>query len=250
MRVKPRALPHDRPDPRRDNVGVYEDRWSSRRVVQLRPHLWRHLEPRLRDARVLEIGSGLRPTAPARGSFFVESSPRALRALVDAGGRGVRTGGWKLPFRDGAFDAVFALELLEHVEEDERLLSEIVRVLRPGGTALVSVPLHMSLWSAIDDACAHVRRYEPEELLEKIRGSGLSPEGYTTRPAQVRPALARLGTGFMSAFPRLSNWWLQHGVFPIASAWARRFGKVRWAAPDRPTPEGAGGMTVLATKGG
>ena len=246
--MQSRALPHDRPDPHRRNVGVYEDRWSSRRVVQLRPHLWRHLATRLRGAHVLEIGSGLRPTAPARGSFFVESSPRALRALVRAGGRAVQTGGWQLPFRDGAFDAVFALELLEHVDEDERLLSEIVRVLRPGGIALISVPLHMSLWSAIDDACAHVRRYEPEELLEKIRGSGLSPQGYTTRPAHVRPVLARLGTGFMSVFPGLSNWWLQRAVFPIASAWARAFGKVRWTPPDRPTPEGAGGMTVLATK--
>lgn len=237
------------PKGRRDNVGVYEDRWSSRRIVQLRPHLWRHLESRLRGARVLEIGSGLRPTAPARGSFFVEASPRALRALVRAGGRAVQTSGWQLPFRDGAFDAVFALELLEHVEEDERLLAEIVRVLRPGGTALISVPLHMSLWSAIDDACAHVRRYEPEELLGKIRGSGLIPEGYTTRPAQVRQGLARFGTRFMSALPRLSNWWLQHAVFPIASGWARAFGRVRWAAPDQPTPANAGGMTVLAAKG-
>lgn len=246
--MRSRAIPRD--EPRRDNVGVYEDRWSSRRVVQLRPHLWRHLAPRLKDARVLEIGSGLRPTAPARGSFFVESSPRALRALVRAGGRAVRTGGWQLPFRDGAFDAVFALELLEHVEEDRRLLAEIVRVLRPGGTALISVPLHMSLWSAIDDACAHVRRYEPDELLEKIRASGLSPEGYTTRPAHVRPGLARFGTRFMSALPRLSNWWLQHVVFPIASVWARMFGSVRWAAPRTRPPDGAGGMTVLATKVG
>ncbi|HEX6207101.1 MAG TPA: class I SAM-dependent methyltransferase [Actinomycetota bacterium] len=228
---------------------MYEDRWSSRRVVQVRPHLWRRLEPRLGDGRILEIGSGLRPTAPARGSFFVESSPRAVRALRRAGGRAVQTGGWELPFRDGAFDAVFALELLEHVEEDERMLAEIARVLRTGGTALVSVPLHMSLWSAIDDACAHVRRYEPEELLEKMGAAGLSPEGYLTRPAQVRPGLARLGTGVMSRLPRLSNWSLQHVVFPIASGWARAFGRVRWAEPRTPAPEGAGGMTVLAAKG-
>lgn len=247
--MRSRALPQERPEPRRDNVEVYEDRWSSTRVVQLRPHVWRHLAPRLRGARVLEIGPGLRPTAPARDSFFVESSPRAVRALRMAGGRAVRTGSWRLPFRDGAFDAVFALELLEHVDEDERLLSEIVRVLRPGASALISVPLHMSLWSAIDDACAHVRRYEPDELMKKIRASGLRPEGFTTRPAHVRPGLARLGTGFMSRLPRLSNWWLQHVIFPVASAWARAFGRVRWTAPDGPTPEGAGGMTVLATKG-
>lgn len=219
-------------------------------MVQLRPHLWRQLAPRLNGGRVLEIGSGLRPTAPAGGTFFVESSPRAVLALRRAGGLAVQTGGWQLPFRDDAFDAVFALELLEHVEEDERMLAEIQRVLRPGGTALISVPLHMSLWSAIDDACAHVRRYEPEELLEKVRSSGLHPEGFTTRPAAVRPRLARAGTSFMARFPGLSNWWLQHAVFPVASAWARAFGRARWSRPDEPTPKRAGGMTVLATKEG
>lgn len=48
--------------------------------------------------------------------------------------------GEALPFRDGAFDAVLLHEVLEHVADDARSLQEAVRVLRPGGRAVVFVP--------------------------------------------------------------------------------------------------------------
>lgn len=45
-----------------------------------------------------------------------------------------------LPFDDGAFDVVVAAELLEHLRSPDRLVTEIARVLRPGGTIAGSVP--------------------------------------------------------------------------------------------------------------
>lgn len=46
----------------------------------------------------------------------------------------------KLPYDDGFFSHVVCLETLEHVEDPFRLIIEILRVLRPGGTAILSVP--------------------------------------------------------------------------------------------------------------
>jgi SAM-dependent methyltransferase len=46
-----------------------------------------------------------------------------------------------LPFRDGAFDAVFASHVLEHIRDDVAALREVRRVLRPGGVALLPVPV-------------------------------------------------------------------------------------------------------------
>jgi len=46
-----------------------------------------------------------------------------------------------LPFADGTFDITFCLHVLEHVEDDRRAVEELRRVLRPGGRALIMVPL-------------------------------------------------------------------------------------------------------------
>jgi SAM-dependent methyltransferase len=237
---------------RSDGAGlrVYEDRWgATRRVVQMRPHLWRELQSEVNGRPVLEIGPGLRPTAPVTGSYFVETSEKAVETLSRAGGRSVRAGDGHLPFRDGSFDAVLALEVLEHVDEDRRLMAEIARVLRPGGRAVISVPLYMSLWSSTDESCAHVRRYEPEELLGKLREAGFRPERYEVRPARSHPAVARVGSGLLKAMPRFSNWWLQNVVFALHSGWHRRFGRLRWKDPARPVLPSAGGITVVATNG-
>lgn len=227
---------------------VYEDRWgATRRIVQLRPHLWREVAPRTAGGRILEIGPGLRPTSPVRGSVFVETSERATRALSGAGGLAVRVGDWRLPFADDAFRAVFALEILEHIEEDEGLLSEMVRVLEPGGLAVISVPLHMDRWTAIDDSVGHVRRYEPADLLAKIEAAGLRPERFHARPSGSHPAMARVGTALQSGLPRVTNWFLQQVVFRFASAWQRSFGKLRWQGVDEEVPPRAGGMLVVAS---
>ena len=45
-----------------------------------------------------------------------------------------------LPFKDNAYDAVICSEVLEHLESLDNAVSEIVRVLKPGGVLAVSVP--------------------------------------------------------------------------------------------------------------
>src|SRR5262249_18849999 len=57
-----------------------------------------------------------------------------------AGGRAVIGDATRIPFSDGAFDKVIAAEILEHLPGDQTAMDEIARVLRPGGTAAVTVP--------------------------------------------------------------------------------------------------------------
>src|SRR5260370_37562762 len=47
----------------------------------------------------------------------------------------------KLPFADGEFDFVWVFDVLEHVENPERMLREIARVVRPGGRFPIALPL-------------------------------------------------------------------------------------------------------------
>ncbi len=59
------------------------------------------------------------------------------------------SGGEDLPFADGSFASVSLLDVLEHVDQQERLLTEIARVLHPGGRLVVTVP-GQHLFSVLD----------------------------------------------------------------------------------------------------
>lgn len=78
----------------------------------------------------------------------------------------------RLPFRSGTFSSASSAETLEHLPEDAQALSEFARVLQEGGVLAGSVPHDPKQWSAWDEWAGHVRRYQREELLEKLKQAG------------------------------------------------------------------------------
>jgi SAM-dependent methyltransferase len=89
-----------------------------------------------------------------------------------------------LPFPDGEFDRIIASEVLEHIPDDERAISELARVLRPGGTMAVTVPRWLPekiCWALSDQyhevEGGHVRIYTGDELVGKLERAGLVFEG-------------------------------------------------------------------------
>jgi SAM-dependent methyltransferase len=68
-----------------------------------------------------------------------------------------------LPFKDAAFDALFAGELVEHLPEPKDALVEFHRVLRPGGTLLLTTPNRLRLANRVDRS---ERPYSPDHLSE------------------------------------------------------------------------------------
>jgi SAM-dependent methyltransferase len=75
----------------------------------------------------------------------------------------------------GEADAVLFLEVLEHLEDDMAALERLRQLVRDGGFLVVSVPAHARLWDALDDWAGHLRRYERDELREKLKRSGWEP---------------------------------------------------------------------------
>jgi ubiquinone/menaquinone biosynthesis C-methylase UbiE len=90
----------------------------------------------------------------------------------------------RLPFSDASFDRIIAAEVLEHVPDDERALSELARVLRPDGVMVVTVPAWLPervCWRLSDEYHApyvpggHVRIYRPGQLRHQLRAAGVEP---------------------------------------------------------------------------
>jgi predicted SAM-dependent methyltransferase len=66
-----------------------------------------------------------------------------------------------LPFKDQSYDVIFASHVLEHIKNDEKALSEIRRVLKPGGIAILPVPIvsvkTIEYAEPNPEECGHVR---------------------------------------------------------------------------------------------
>lgn len=154
-------------------------------------------------ARILDAGCG---------------SGRTLQELVDYGevaglelnadaadvarGRGfdVEVGRLEeLPWPDQSFDLITCLDVIEHTPDDRLVLRELLRVCKPGGWLLATVPAYQALWSYHDEVNHHYRRYERASLRAAVSEAGWALQRITSfntllfpPAAVVRLALRRL----------------------------------------------------------
>jgi SAM-dependent methyltransferase len=153
----------------------------------------------LRDgARVLDLGCGegrhvhafhLAPGVDVIGldadAPSLAKAAAGLATLPGASGATLlmRGDAYRLPFEDGAFDVVVCCEVLEHLPDVDGALTEMTRVLKPGGRLAVSVPRAWPEWICwalaggpggyADQPGGHVRIFEAEDLRRTIAGHGL-----------------------------------------------------------------------------
>lgn len=181
------------------HLAAAEDRhfWFTSRN-QLLARIFRRIAATLpAGACALEIGTGtgntLRVLERAAGASivvgmdlfdegFAWAARRCRRAHL------VRGSVDRPPFRR-RFDLVAALDVLEHVESDQEALQRVRGLLTPGGWLVVTVPAYRHLWSGFDEASRHCRRYERDELQDRLRTAGFRVEQLTFMMATLYPAL-------------------------------------------------------------
>ena len=93
-----------------------------------------------------------------------------------------------LPFANGSFDVIICIHVLEHIPNDAKAISELYRILRPGGWALISVPLLLDQPTREDPSItdpmererlfgepSHVRYYGTD-MIDRLRTAGFEVE--------------------------------------------------------------------------
>ena len=86
-----------------------------------------------------------------------------------------------LPFDDSGFDLVLCAETIEHVRDIQLLLSEIRRVLRPGGTLALTTPAHLPLGRPPDPLSPHLRQFTRRSLARVLDELGFEVDSLRRR---------------------------------------------------------------------
>jgi SAM-dependent methyltransferase len=130
------------------------------------------------DARILEIGSSsgymldaLRRRFPrALGSDVIHAP---LVQLSHAGHAVARLDASRAPLRASSLDAIVALNVLEHIQDDHEALLAMAHALKPRGWLYIEVPANPALYDSYDRSLMHYRRYRMRDLRRMIDDAGL-----------------------------------------------------------------------------
>lgn len=169
--------------------------WLSARLKLLILALRRYF-PAARS--LLEIGCGsgynLSGVQDARNELALTGSEPLVAGLVHSSKRiaeGInlyQIDARRIPFTE-EFDVISAFDVLEHIAEDDLVLSEMFRACRHGGGIIITVPQHMWLWSVYDEEGGHCLRYSRKQLIEKVERAGFSCVLATSFVTSLLPAL-------------------------------------------------------------
>ena len=200
------------------NRRFYDPLWKDARLVEpQRFNTWPLVRSLIAPAQPrLEVAPGLRPRLPLEGTHFVDASLAAVAKLRARGANALVALVSALPFPDRAFALVCAFDIVEHVDDENAILSELSRVAAPNASLLISVPLHPGHWTAFDDFVGHRRRYEPQRLVAKLAEHGFAVEQsaiFGMRPRSSR--LAAVGMWYLTHRRERAVWWYNRVLMPI-----------------------------------
>ena len=100
----------------------------------------------------------------------------------------------QLPYHDGRFGLILATDVIEHLDDDRRALTELRRVAELGARLVITVPAYPWLWSQHDVSMHHRRRYTQKRLQAQVGAAGWEPLVRTYFFSAVLPAVAAVRT--------------------------------------------------------
>ena len=211
--------------------------WIRGRRALIAAVLKRRMDPAT-PATIGDLGCGAGGMFEALRGFGdvvgIDISPLAVAVCQSKGYRGLAVGTLEqLPLRQESLELAGITDVLEHVEDDEKVVSECLRVLKPGGVLLITVPALRWLYSEHDRALGHFRRYTGGEMRRLLIRCGFHVERVTHFNTLLLPlamisrflSMGRHGTTPQADPLDLANpWnWLAYRALLAEQALIRRF---------------------------
>ena len=236
-------------------ANVERDHWYYRGKREfVRRWISRVRPPQPHDV-LLDCGAGT-------GQFAAEMSAQCRVMVLDSheeslqmlrkrfsGDQVLALAGDEVPLPDDSLEYVTALDVLEHVPDDQAVVDGFARLLKPGGLAVVTVPASMALWSDWDVVLHHFRRYDRADLGALFAASKWEIEAlhYTNVPVFPLVWLVRKWRRLFPAKPDI-----QGAEHRIPAPWVNRILQgqfVRLAMRRWPWPFGVSLVLVARRKG-
>jgi SAM-dependent methyltransferase len=159
-----------------DGLGDQEQDFRNGNLIRL-------VESYVRGKDVLDIGcgSGRLLTHLMQDGFApqgIEPDPelRELAGRMNPDLNILAGGGERVGEFRNAFDTITIIDVLEHIEDDQRQLELMFNAIRPGGLLVVVVPAHGWLYGKRDKNVGHYRRYSRKMLLDRVHAAGFEIE--------------------------------------------------------------------------
>lgn len=110
-------------------------------------------------------------------SILVEPKIEGVKNAINQGVKNVVHGTLSsISVKQDSISHLGIFDVLEHIEDDKQLISNIYSSLKPGGKLIITVPAYQALYSKFDKDVGHYRRYRISKLVDMIQGCGFKVE--------------------------------------------------------------------------
>jgi len=131
--------------------------------------------------RILDVGCGtgetlsfLKTIFPKAELYGIDTSSQAIKYTKSRGHQNVKkANALNLPFDDGFFDATLILDVMEHIDDDLKVIKEAKRILRRNGRIIITAPALPFIWCEHDTNQGHKRRYTRRRIIKLAKEANL-----------------------------------------------------------------------------
>lgn len=124
---------------------------------------------------ILEIGSGVSIMSEGGTQvIFSDITSEAVEYLCSKGiaEKALVMSITNIAIKRDSIDTILCSEVLEHIPDDQKALQEMLHILKPSGSLILTVPIHPRYFAFDDKFVHHRRRYEPAKLLNDLQKEG------------------------------------------------------------------------------